>query len=52
MGQTFAEKALAKHAGLSEAPAGTIVEVMPNTALSHDNTAAIRRIWQRVRNRP
>jgi 3-isopropylmalate/(R)-2-methylmalate dehydratase large subunit len=46
MGQTFAEKALAKHAGLSEAPAGTIVEVKPNTALSHDNTAAIASIFQ------
>lgn len=46
MGQTFAEKALAKHAGLSEAPAGTILEVQPNTALSHDNTAAIASIFQ------
>jgi 3-isopropylmalate/(R)-2-methylmalate dehydratase large subunit len=46
MGQTFAEKALAKHAGFSSAPAGTIVEVKPNTALSHDNTAAIAAIFQ------
>ena len=48
MGQTFAEKALAKHAGVSEASAGTIVEVKPNVALSHDNTAAIAAIFKEM----
>lgn len=45
MGKTFAEKALALHAGLSQTSAGSIVEVKPNTALSHDNTAAIASIF-------
>ncbi len=42
---TFAEKALARAAGLSEAHAGDILEVRPNRILSHDNTAAIARIF-------
>ncbi len=48
MGNTFAEKVLAKHAGLSETSAGSIVEVTPNTALSHDNTAAIAAIFKEM----
>lgn len=48
MGYTFAEKVLAKHAGLSETSAGSIVEVTPNTALSHDNTAAIAAIFKEM----
>lgn len=48
MGYTFAEKVLAKHAGLSETSAGSIVEVTPNTALSHDNTAAIATIFKEM----
>jgi 3-isopropylmalate/(R)-2-methylmalate dehydratase large subunit len=48
MGQTFAEKALARHAGLTEARPGTIVQVRPNTALSHDNTAAIADIFHEM----
>ncbi len=46
MGKTFAEKALAKHAGLADVEVGSIVEVKPNVALSHDNTAAIASIFQ------
>jgi len=42
---TFAEKALARAAGLSEAHAGQIVEVVPDRILSHDNTAAIAHIF-------
>ncbi|MFH1523670.1 MAG: aconitase/3-isopropylmalate dehydratase large subunit family protein [Chloroflexota bacterium] len=42
---TFAEKALARAAGLEKAHAGDILEVRPNRILSHDNTAAIARIF-------
>ena len=42
---TFAEKALARAAGLPETHAGEIVEVVPDRILSHDNTAAIARIF-------
>ena len=48
MGQTFAEKVLAKHAGVANAKAGTIVEVKPNVALSHDNSAAIAAIFKEM----
>lgn len=44
MGSTFAEKALARAAGLDEVTTGQIVDVTPDVALSHDNTAAIARI--------
>ena len=43
MGFTFAEKALARAAGLPQAVAGQIVDVRPDFALSHDNTAPIAR---------
>ncbi len=42
---TFAEKALARAAGLAETQAGEILEVVPTRILSHDNTAAIARIF-------
>lgn len=45
MAHTFVEKALARAAGLSSAVAGQIVDVRPDIALSHDNTAAIARIF-------
>ena len=48
MGQSFAEKVLAKHAGVANAKAGTIVEVKPNVALSHDNSAAIAAIFKEM----
>jgi 3-isopropylmalate/(R)-2-methylmalate dehydratase large subunit len=41
MGQTFAEKVLAKKAGLESVVPGQIVEVAPDVALSHDNAAPI-----------
>lgn len=44
-GQTFAQKALARAAGLDAAAVGQIVDAAPDVVLSHDNTAAIRRIW-------
>ncbi len=46
MGHTFAEKILAQKAGLGEAKAGEIVEVTPDVALSHDNTAPIFGIFK------
>jgi 3-isopropylmalate/(R)-2-methylmalate dehydratase large subunit len=41
MSQTFAEKILADKAGLSQTVPGQIIEITPDVALSHDNTAAI-----------
>ena len=42
---TFAEKALARAAGLAGAHAGDILNVRPDRILSHDNTAAIAHIF-------
>jgi 3-isopropylmalate/(R)-2-methylmalate dehydratase large subunit len=44
--KTFAEKALARAAGLPEVVAGQIVDAVPDVALSHDNTAAISKIFR------
>lgn len=41
MGKTFAEKILAKKAGLSSVVPGQIVTVRPEHLLTHDNTSAI-----------
>ena len=41
MGKTFAEKLLAKKAGLEQVVPGQIVTVKPEHLLTHDNTAAI-----------
>lgn len=46
MGKTFAEKALARASGLNEVVAGQIVDAAPDIALSHDNTAAIWKIFR------
>ncbi len=43
--QTFAQKALARAAGLDHVAVGQVVDARPDVVLSHDNTAAIRRIW-------
>jgi 3-isopropylmalate/(R)-2-methylmalate dehydratase large subunit len=48
MPQTFAEKILAKKSGRDETAAGQIVEITPDIALSHDNTAPIYGIFQRM----
>jgi 3-isopropylmalate/(R)-2-methylmalate dehydratase large subunit len=45
--RTFAEKALARAAGLHDAHAGEIVTARPDRILSHDNTAAIAEIFSR-----
>lgn len=44
--QTFAQKALARAAGLDFVEIGQVVDARPDIVLSHDNSAAIRRIWQ------
>jgi len=48
MGQTFAEKVLARYSGKRRVKPGDIVEVTPQVALSHDNTAAIAGIFHRM----
>lgn len=48
MGYTFAEKALARAAGLSHAVAGQVVDARPDIVLSHDNTAAIAKIFRTI----
>ena len=48
MGFTFAEKALARAAGLPHAVAGQIVDARPDVALSHDNTAPIARTFREI----
>ena len=45
MGCTFAQKALARAAGLSHVEIGQIVDARPDMVLSHDNTAAIARLF-------
>ena len=48
MSQTFAEKILAKKAGLDHTVPGQIVEIKPDVILSHDNTAPIYGLFQRM----
>jgi len=48
MGKTFAEKILAQKAGLAEVSPGQIVEISPDTALSHDNAAPIYGIFKKI----
>lgn len=47
-GSTFAEKVLARAAGVGSARAGDILDVEPDVIFSHDNTAAIRRIFEKI----
>lgn len=47
-GFTFAEKALARAAGSSAARAGDVLDVRPDVIFSHDNSAAIRRIFAQM----
>ncbi|MFQ5943094.1 MAG: 3-isopropylmalate dehydratase large subunit [Anaerolineales bacterium] len=48
MGQTFAEKLLANKAGVAATSPGEIVEITPDIALSHDNTAPILGIFEEM----
>ncbi|MCA9911712.1 MAG: 3-isopropylmalate dehydratase large subunit, partial [Anaerolineae bacterium] len=47
-GSTVAEKALARAAGVSAARAGDVLDVQPDLIFSHDNSAAIRRIFDEI----
>ncbi len=47
-GLTFAEKALARAAGVETARAGDVLDVRPDLVFSHDNSAAIRRIFNEI----
>lgn len=47
MGKTFAEKILGKKAGKDVQP-GEIVDVIPDVAMSHDNTAAISKTFYQI----
>ncbi|HQZ52289.1 MAG TPA: aconitase/3-isopropylmalate dehydratase large subunit family protein [Thermoflexales bacterium] len=48
MGRTFAEKALARAAGLPDVQAGQIVDAQPDCVLSHDNTAPIWKLFKQL----
>ncbi len=48
MGKTFAEKALARASGQRDVTAGQIVDARPDRILSHDNTAAIYRLFKQL----
>ncbi|MCB2198455.1 3-isopropylmalate dehydratase large subunit [bacterium] len=47
-GKTFSEKILAKYSGLDSVEPGQIVEVTPDVAMSHDNTAAISKTFAKI----
>ena len=46
--RTFAQKALARAAGADSLEVGQVVDTRPDVVLSHDNTAAIRKIWMEL----
>ncbi|MFZ5918735.1 MAG: 3-isopropylmalate dehydratase large subunit [Chloroflexota bacterium] len=48
MGHTFAEKVLARKAGLDSVVAGQIVTVRPDKLLTHDNTSAIAGQFRKI----
>lgn len=48
MGKTFAEKALARASGMTDVSTGQIVDARPDVVLSHDNTAAIFRLFKQL----
>ncbi|GIK27156.1 MAG: 3-isopropylmalate dehydratase large subunit [Anaerolineae bacterium] len=45
---TFAEKALARAAGITSARAGDVLDIQPDVVFSHDNSAAILRIFNQI----
>ncbi len=44
--RTFAQKAIARAAGVDSVEIGEVVDVRPDVVLSHDNSAAIGEIWR------
>ncbi len=47
-GQTFVEKVLGRAGNKADARAGDILDVTPDIIFSHDNTAAIRKIFEKI----
>ena len=47
-GSTFAEKALARAAGVSKVSAGDVIDIEPDLVFSHDNSAAIVSIFRDI----
>jgi 3-isopropylmalate/(R)-2-methylmalate dehydratase large subunit len=48
MKQTFVQKILAKKAGLESVTVGQVIDVEPDVALSHDNSAPISKIFYSI----
>jgi 3-isopropylmalate/(R)-2-methylmalate dehydratase large subunit len=48
MKQTFVQNILAKNAGLESVMPGQIIDATPDVALSHDNSAAISKIFRSI----
>jgi 3-isopropylmalate/(R)-2-methylmalate dehydratase large subunit len=48
MGLTFTQKIIAKKAGLDTVEVGAIVNALPDVLMSHDNTAAISKIFAQI----
>lgn len=48
MGATFTEKILARNAGRDNVQVGEVLDITPDVVLSHDNTAAIARIFAQL----
>ncbi len=48
MGQTFVQKALAKAASVNEATVGAILDVRADVMFSHDNSAAIMKLFKEI----
>ncbi len=48
MGKTFAEKILAKKSGKNDVKQGEIVTIEPDYVMSHDNSAAISKIFKSI----
>ncbi|XWX05505.1 aconitase/3-isopropylmalate dehydratase large subunit family protein (plasmid) [Aggregatilineales bacterium SYSU G02658] len=48
MGQTFVQKALARAAGVAHANVGDVLDVRADVMFSHDNTAAIIRLFKEI----
>jgi len=44
--KSFAQKAIARAAGLDHVVEGQVVDAQPDVMMSHDNTAAIMQIWR------
>ena len=48
MAATFSEKVLARNAGRAQVRPGEVLDISPDVILSHDNSAAIIRIFRQL----